>query len=153
MKCVSCQREMKSSRCACGGAWVTDASLVDMTQDMRGRLVELSWQHRDGEHRPCPTCGTAMQTVTLVGIALDRCAPHGVWFDANELQAVLQRAPQMPEPGAISPSPKPVHAMSARNDEASDSSTSSSSSGSSAFAAVGAVFEVLLAVLEIATDD
>ena len=33
-----------------------------------------------------------MQTVKLGTVALDRCEPHGVWFDAKELAALLRQA-------------------------------------------------------------
>ena len=33
-----------------------------------------------------------MQSVNLGHVALDRCADHGVWFDAEELAAVLKHA-------------------------------------------------------------
>jgi hypothetical protein len=33
-----------------------------------------------------------METVKLGTVALDRCAPHGVWFDAQELAALLGQA-------------------------------------------------------------
>lgn len=30
-----------------------------------------------------------MLAVALAGVELDRCGPHGVWFDAGELERVL----------------------------------------------------------------
>ena len=33
-----------------------------------------------------------MQTVMLGSVALDRCAPHGVWFDKHELVSLLEEA-------------------------------------------------------------
>jgi hypothetical protein len=34
-----------------------------------------------------------MEATSLASVALDRCAEHGIWFDAQELQRVLQNAP------------------------------------------------------------
>ena len=101
MQCVSCDGEMTEAggvaRCACGGAWVSEANLVDMAVEVKGALVALPWDHRKGDPRPCPVCAARMQTVALVRVALDRCAAHGVWFDANELADVLQRAGKLPD--------------------------------------------------------
>src|SRR4051812_23664654 len=60
-----------------------------MAAHVRGALVRLPWAARVGAPRPCPMCTAGMQTVGLAGIELDRCAPHGIWFDATELDAVL----------------------------------------------------------------
>ena len=37
-------------------------------------------------------CRQAMQTMNLGSVALDRCGEHGVWFDADELAALLGQA-------------------------------------------------------------
>ena len=97
MQCIACQREM-TDRCECGAAWLADDKLVEMAQEMKGSLVALPWKAREGEQRPCPQCGAAMLAVSLDGVALDRCDGHGVWFDAHELEAVLQRAVSFPDP-------------------------------------------------------
>src|SRR5439155_19200657 len=97
--CIACQREMTTTRCACGAAWLADDQLLDMAQDMKGALVELPWQAREGEPRRCPQCTADMVTVSLDGVALDRCEGHGIWFDAQELEDVLQLATPFPDPG------------------------------------------------------
>ncbi len=85
-------------RCSCGGAWIPDDVLSGMAEQMKGGFVELPWRARAGETvRTCIVCDAPMLTVTLAGIALDRCADeHGIWFDANELGAVLQKAGDFP---------------------------------------------------------
>ena len=35
--------------------------------------------------------------MSLLEVALDRCADHGVWFDADELQRVLESATKLPD--------------------------------------------------------
>ena len=100
MKCIACQSDM-ASRCACGAVWLSEDKLVEMAQDMKGSLVALPWQAREGAPRGCPQCSAAMLTVSLDGVELDRCAAHGIWFDAEELQKVLQRASTFPDPKLI----------------------------------------------------
>jgi predicted RNA-binding Zn-ribbon protein involved in translation (DUF1610 family) len=44
-------------------------------------------------YRPCPVCSQRMTRINfdqVSAIILDRCAPHGLWFDASELDAVLR---------------------------------------------------------------
>jgi Zn-finger nucleic acid-binding protein len=84
-------------RCACGAAWLADDKLISMARDAAGVLVKLPWQDRTGAPRPCPVCTTNMLTVSIEDVALDRCPTHGVWFDPEELQKVLARAPNFPE--------------------------------------------------------
>ncbi len=92
--CISCGKTLqpagKALHCRCGGAWLAETVLLEMAAHVRGALVKLPWAMRAGTVRGCPMCRAAMQTVELGGIQLDRCAPHGIWFDATELDAVLQ---------------------------------------------------------------
>lgn len=44
-------------------------------------------------YRRCPVCGQRMTRINfdqVSGVILDRCGAHGLWFDANELDAVLR---------------------------------------------------------------
>lgn len=44
-------------------------------------------------YRPCPVCRARMNRLNfdkISGIILDRCAHHGLWFDATELESVLR---------------------------------------------------------------
>ena len=52
----------------------------------------LSWFLVDREALPCVACGEAMQTLALFDVPIDRCRGHGIWFDAEELAAVLLRS-------------------------------------------------------------
>ncbi len=80
----------------CGGAWVADEVLVPLLEERANTLIELAWKPRAAAEpaRPCPVCAEPMQTVALGTLALDRCPPHGVWFDAGELAAALKEAKQ-----------------------------------------------------------
>jgi len=53
--------------------------------------LELAVLARTGEPIACPTCKGPMHATTIHGVALDRCARHGIWCDAGELQRALER--------------------------------------------------------------
>ena len=43
-------------------------------------------------YRPCPVCGELMNRFNFAhtsGVIIDKCAEHGVWFDRDELQRVV----------------------------------------------------------------
>jgi len=83
----------RTFRCVlCEGAWVAEDTLVAILEQRASTLVELPWQAREDKPRPCAECKAEMQTVNLGSVALDRCEKHGVWFDADELTALLKQA-------------------------------------------------------------
>jgi len=101
--CPVCQRPLelagRTYRCpSCRGAWIAEDTLVALVEQRAPTLVELPWQAREGSPRPCARCGAPMQTVNLGTVALDRCAAHGVWCDADELTALLEQAKQLRAP-------------------------------------------------------
>ena len=95
MNCPICKIALiqagRTHRCTkCDGAWVLEEALVAMLEQSASTLVELPWRANTEDHvRACPVCAGEMTTVALGTVALDRCEPHGVWFDAKELAAVL----------------------------------------------------------------
>jgi Zn-finger nucleic acid-binding protein len=103
MKCPIDHTELEAAgrtfKCEkCDGAWVLEDVLVAMLEQSANTLVELPWQPRPIDQlRPCAECGEPMQTVMLGTVALDRCVPHGVWFDRKELAAVLGQAKKFRE--------------------------------------------------------
>ena len=100
VSCVSCAKDLvpagKALHCRCGGAWLAEGVLAELASHVRGAVVQLPWRDRLGAIRACPMCAFAMQTVELSGVQLDRCAPHGIWFDATELDAVLGQSAKFP---------------------------------------------------------
>jgi hypothetical protein len=46
----------------------------------------------DGEPIACPSCDRAMRPLLLEGVRVERCEPHGLWFDGTELQTTLYNA-------------------------------------------------------------
>jgi Zn-finger nucleic acid-binding protein len=97
MRCPRCQAETQvadTGRCAsCRGAWLTEDVVAKRVAKARDpRTAELAWTRVERPALPCGACGAAMQTLELFGVPLDRCAAHGVWFDADELDEVVRRA-------------------------------------------------------------
>jgi Zn-finger nucleic acid-binding protein len=97
MKCPVDQTTLEEAgrtmKCTtCDGAWVREDVLVAILEQRASTLVELPWVAREDSPRPCAECAAPMQTVNLGSVALDRCAQHGVWFDANEMTTLLRQA-------------------------------------------------------------
>ena len=49
--------------------------------------------HQARLYRPCPVCEKLMHRINFgrkSGIILDSCRPHGLWFDANELDSLVR---------------------------------------------------------------
>ena len=111
MQCPVCQDRVleeagRTMRCAqCDGAWIAEETLVALLEQRTSSLVSLPWKDRtDNTQHPCAECQVAMQTVNLGDVALDRCQAHGVWFDADELTALLKQSKRFKtEPGDDSP--------------------------------------------------
>ena len=104
LSCPVCDAPLQeagsTSRCLlCEGAWVAEDALVAILEQRASTLVELPWEARLDKPRPCAECKTEMQTVNLGSVALDRCAAHGVWFDAHELAMLLHESKQFKADG------------------------------------------------------
>lgn len=99
-KCPRCGVALVDARSArgcpaCGGLWVEEPVLTEMILKMLpprplSRLV-LAVIDRSEAPIGCPTCGDAMESVSIHEVILDRCVKHGIWFDARELQDALRR--------------------------------------------------------------
>lgn len=102
LACPSCKGAPLDHRgdrwgCAtCAGSFVENAALVAMVEEM----AQAPWQVPPAAglagERTCPICGAAMLVETLEAVTVDRCATHGVWFDASELEAALHHASAEP---------------------------------------------------------
>ncbi len=103
----------------CGGQWIGEAVLSEMVLEMLLpavlRKVEIGTvDTTTGESIACPSCGEKMLAFTMLRVRFERCAKgHGVWFDCDELAAVLRivgegAAPAgSPEPEAFLTPPRP----------------------------------------------
>jgi Zn-finger nucleic acid-binding protein len=74
----------------CTGTFVQADAVVAMMMDIRGSYWELPPIAVKTGSRQCPVCRTALAVGELEGVTVDRCAEHGIWFDAGELAASLK---------------------------------------------------------------
>ncbi len=73
----------------CDGAFVENAALEEMMGEMRGAPWDLPAVGGRAGLRHCPACKELMTVQQLEGVEVDRCASHGIWFDAGELAVAL----------------------------------------------------------------
>jgi Zn-finger nucleic acid-binding protein len=83
-------------RCpGCRGAFVDVVTFTHMLEAMGG-LMPLPERLDVARPLGCPACAAPLarqHVATPDGpVELDTCAQHGLWFDANELQRVLEAA-------------------------------------------------------------
>jgi Zn-finger nucleic acid-binding protein len=84
---------------ACGGVWAdaeasrriattVDREIVSIAKRAATHAAEseprLERLTPDGA-RACPVCGGALRSVRSGHVPVDVCAPHGTWFDRDEL--------------------------------------------------------------------
>lgn len=76
----------------CRGMWIAAGVLAEMVNTMQPepRWVDLDFEPDARPPLACPTCGKPMATWLLLGVEVDRCDSHGIWFDADELEEVLR---------------------------------------------------------------
>jgi Zn-finger nucleic acid-binding protein len=99
----------------CRGQWIEEAVVSDMVLEMLPvqplSRLELAVLERTNEPVACPTCKQPMHATAIHGVPLERCAKHGVWFDAGELQLALQRvADPARKPPLVPLGPRKLHA-------------------------------------------
>ncbi|MBL0214692.1 MAG: zf-TFIIB domain-containing protein [Myxococcales bacterium] len=96
--CPSCKEaklQFQGDRWACAtcaGAFVENAALTAMVEEMTAAPWEIPAVTGAGSDRHCPVCAELMAVEVLEAVTIDRCAPHGVWFDDTELQTALHHA-------------------------------------------------------------
>lgn len=82
---------------SCHGIWF-DADELELLAEKAGRdlrpavLGHAPADKVTEQSRRCPRCRRKMAKVEVPGgskVIVDRCAEHGVWFDAGELGAVM----------------------------------------------------------------
>ena len=83
----------------CGGIWIGHAIYARAVHEGDQQLLhfaEVASKNQrarvadDGEQAPCPECSAMMSRMCIqeLGIWLDICSGHGVWFDCEELRQV-----------------------------------------------------------------
>jgi Zn-finger nucleic acid-binding protein len=74
----------------CKGSWISEDTLhqrAAAARDVDAR--RLTWRQEARAALMCAICASPMEALVILGTPVDRCAAHGVWFDANELAHVL----------------------------------------------------------------
>src|SRR5262245_13880097 len=70
----------------CWGLWLDR----EAAGTLFGTLADEATVDARDEGTRCPACAAALEPISLRGVAIDRCRPHGVWFDHTELDRVVQ---------------------------------------------------------------
>jgi Zn-finger nucleic acid-binding protein len=82
----------------CYGIWVDAVSFERICADRERQADLISAIPRPRifpspvRYRPCPMCGELMNRFNFAhrsGVIIDKCKDHGVWFDRDELQRVV----------------------------------------------------------------
>jgi len=93
----------------CQGMWLAADVLTEMVATMQPepRWVELDFEPDPRAPLACPTCVKPMATWSLLGVPIDRCDDHGIWFDHDELEQVLRTSAEPAAPIDV-PQPEPA---------------------------------------------
>jgi hypothetical protein len=102
LRCPDCQRDLvplgERYGCeGCGGVFVETAALQMMVEDMTRRPWPPPPSTGATGARCCPVCASKMVVDLVEGEVVERCAPHGFWFDPDELGAMLSHSASAPE--------------------------------------------------------
>ena len=90
----------------CGGLWLEVAAFEKICADREHQAVVLglaspvTGQRMDSateeikvRYFPCPQCGQLMNRMNFArcsGVIVDVCRGHGIWFDRDELRAIVE---------------------------------------------------------------
>jgi Zn-finger nucleic acid-binding protein len=92
----------------CGGLWIGSEVFEMITERMKGEAADpvagmpaapkrpsrtVGSRQRGPLYRRCPRCATMMARLNYArrsGVIVDSCHQHGIWFDAGELDSLLQ---------------------------------------------------------------
>lgn len=100
LACPACARALTyaAGRWDCGGCrgvFVEERALATMMTSMTGDPWDPPAPTTAAEGaRPCPVCTAGMIEEELLGVPIDRCPGHGVWFDHEELETALHNTTQ-----------------------------------------------------------
>jgi Zn-finger nucleic acid-binding protein len=86
----------------CDGMWMTTAAFENVCAERERQAAIFSFLDKRGvrpqimtkvNYVPCPDCGELMNRNNFArssGVIVDVCRDHGVWFDADELPAIIE---------------------------------------------------------------
>ncbi len=117
LRCPGCGEQMRHERLAdtstiyecsgCGSAWLTPETFTKLVADREARGAAVAnGAAAGGLSKPkpirlagaatryvhCPVCDALMNRVNFgdtSGVIVDTCATHGIWFERDELHAIL----------------------------------------------------------------
>lgn len=120
VRCPGCGGEMRNQRlseaatiyecAACGSAWLTPKTFTTLIADREARGATpangeaaaaggltkpkpIRVANTATRYVHCPVCNALMNRVNFgdtSGVIVDTCATHGIWFEREELHAILQ---------------------------------------------------------------
>ena len=98
---ASSTRGLWVHRCqACGGIWLDRVAAEHVRTKFDAEIARLAGEadaHGSGiarqGARACPACRGWLGTFQHEGLTLDGCSAHGIFFDKNELRALLGHRP------------------------------------------------------------
>ena len=70
---------------------------------MRADHGAVAWRVDQRAALPCAVCNEPMETLVAYHTAIDRCAQHGMWFDADELARILLAAGETRPQAVVAP--------------------------------------------------
>lgn len=76
----------------CRGCFVENGALEALVAEMIATPWSMPAVAGTPGERACPICATALVAERIEGASIDRCPTHGVWFDPQELEGVLQHS-------------------------------------------------------------
>lgn len=112
---ASVARGLWVHRCqSCGGIWLDRTAAEHVRTRFDAEIARLAGEadaHGSGiarqGARACPSCRACLGTFQHEGLTLDGCTAHGIFFDKNELRALLGRRPGAAEANAPDSAPPP----------------------------------------------
>jgi Zn-finger nucleic acid-binding protein len=97
LACPACDAELafggdRWSCVSCAGTFLQNETLEGLVLDMSGSAWSVPPPEGPSGARKCPVCEKLMLVEDIERVLIDRCASHGLWFDAKELAVALERA-------------------------------------------------------------
>jgi Zn-finger nucleic acid-binding protein len=97
MNCPRCNDVLEAGELPhcphCAGSWISVAAIGEhVARAQHTPRPKLDWQSDPRDAIACLECGKPMETLKLFAVPVDRCAPHGVWLDREELDAIVKHA-------------------------------------------------------------
>jgi Zn-finger nucleic acid-binding protein len=85
----------------CAGTFVENFALESMVSEIRQSPWHVPALAGKAGSLACPVCAGTMHVDTIQRVVVDRCADHGIWFDALDLGAALRHAGGVDEPRGV----------------------------------------------------